>query len=85
MHSVDVSGGENKLHCCKEQYCKGILNIRSMIQDKLEVAKQEVAGVNIEILGISKLKWTTWVNLIQMTIISTTVGKNPLEKMELLS
>ena len=56
-----------------------------MIQDKLEVAKQEVAGVNIEILGISKLKWTTWVNLIQMTIISTTVGKNPLEKMELLS
>ena len=62
MHSVDVSGGENKLHCCKGQYFKGILNIRSTIQDKLEVAKQEVARVNIEILGISKLKWTTWVN-----------------------
>ena len=54
-------------------------NVRSMNQGKLEVVKQEVARVNTDILGISELKWA---NLIQMTIISTTVGKNPLEEME---
>ena len=47
-----------------------------MNQGKLEVVKQEMARVNIGILGISELKWTEWVNLTQMTIISTTVGKN---------
>ena len=54
-------------------------NVRSMNQGKLEVVKQEMARVNTDILGISELKWA---NLIQMTIISTTVGKNPLEEME---
>ena len=53
-----------------------------MNQGKLEVVKQEMVGVYINILGISELKWTEWVNLIQMTIIFTTVGKNPLEEME---
>ena len=58
-----------------------------MNQGKLEVSKQEMARVNIGILGISELKWNQWtkwewVNLTQMTIISTTVGKNPLEEME---
>ena len=53
-----------------------------MNQGKLEVVKQEMARVNIDILGISELKWTGMVNLIQMTIISTTVHKNPLEEME---
>ena len=53
-----------------------------MNQSKLEVVKQEMARVNIDILGISELKWTTWVNLTQMTIIFTTVGRNPLEEME---
>ena len=53
-----------------------------MNQGKLEVVKQEVARVNIDTLGISELKWTEWVNLTQMTIISTTVGRNPLEEME---
>ena len=52
-----------------------------MNQGKLEVVKQ-MARVNIDILGISELLWTGWVNLTQMTIISTTVGKNPLEQME---
>ena len=51
----------------------------SMNQGKLEVVKQEMARVNVNILGISKLEW---VNLTQMTIISTTVGRNPLEEME---
>ena len=48
-----------------------------MNQGKLEVVTQETAGVNVDILGISKLKWNGMVNLTQMTIISTTVGKNP--------
>ena len=53
-----------------------------MNQGKLEADKQEMARVNIDILGISKLKWTGMVNLTKMTIISTTVGKNPLEEVE---
>ena len=53
-----------------------------MIQGKLEVVKQEMARVNVDILGISELKWTGMGGLTQMTIISTTVGKNPLEDME---
>ena len=46
------------LQCCKEQYCIGTWNVRSMNQGKLEVVKQEMARVNIDILGISELKWT---------------------------
>ena len=53
-----------------------------MNQGKLEVVKQDMTRVNFDILGISKLKWTEWVNLTQMTIIFTTVGKNSLEEME---
>ena len=53
-----------------------------MNQGELEVVKQEMARVNINILVLSKPKWTRMVNLTQMTIISTTVGKNPLEEME---
>ena len=49
---------EAKSWCCKEQYCIGTWNVRSMNQGKLEVVKQEMARVNIDILGISKLKWT---------------------------
>ena len=53
-----------------------------MNQGKLEVVKQEMARVNVDILGINELKWTGWVNLTQMTIISTTVGMNPSEEIE---
>ena len=53
-----------------------------MNQGKLEVVKQEMARVNVDILGISELKWTGTGNLTQMTIISTTVGRNLLEEME---
>ena len=60
----------------------GTWDVRSMNQGKLEVVKQEVARVNVDILGISKLKGLEWVNLTQMTIISTTAGRNPLEEME---
>ena len=53
-----------------------------MNQDKLKVVKQEMARVNIDILEISELNELKRVNLTQMTIISTTVGRNPLEEME---
>ena len=55
---VDVTGDRSKVWCCKKQYCIGTWKVRSMNQGKLEVAKQEMARVNIDILGISKLKWT---------------------------
>ena len=55
---VDVSGSESKVQCCKEQYCIGNWNVRSINQGKLEVVKQEMARVNIHILGINELKWT---------------------------
>ena len=58
------------------------MNIRSMNQGKLEVVKQKMARVNIYILGISKLNGLEWVNLTQMTIISTAVDRKPLEEME---
>ena len=80
---VDVSGSESKIRCYKEQYCRGNWSVRSMNQGKLHVVKQEMARVNIDILGINELKWIRMGNLIQMTIIiSTTMGKNPLEYME---
>ena len=71
---VNVTGDGSKMQCCKKQYCIGTWNVRSMNQGKLEVVKQEMARVNTN--GLE------WVNLIQIIIISTTVGKNPLEEME---
>ena len=55
---VDVTGDTSKVQCCKEQYCIGIWNVRSMNRGELEVVKQEMARVNINVLGISKLRWT---------------------------
>ena len=55
---VDVSGGESKVRCSKEQDCIGTWNVRSMKQGKLEVVKQEMARVNVDIFGINELKWT---------------------------
>ena len=55
---VDVTGDRSKVRCCKEQYCIGTWNVRSMNQGKLEVVKQEMARVIINILGISELRWT---------------------------
>ena len=53
-----MSGGKNKVQCCIEQYCIGTWNVRSINQGKLEVVKQEMARVNIDILGIRELKCT---------------------------
>ena len=59
QHSVvDMSGGESEVQCYKEQYCIGTWNLRSINQGKLDVVKKEMAGTNIDILGISELKWT---------------------------
>ena len=56
--AVDVTGDGSKVRCCKEQYCIGTWNVRSVNQGKLEVVKREMAKVKINILGISELKWT---------------------------
>ena len=55
---MDVTGDGSKVQCCKEQYCIGIWNVRSLNQGKLEMVKQEMARMNINILRISELKWT---------------------------
>ena len=55
---MDVNGDSSKVWCCKKQYCIGTWNVRSMNQAKLEVVKQEMTRMNIDILGISELKWT---------------------------
>ena len=55
---MDVTGDRNKVRCCKEQYCIGTWNVRSMNQGTLEAVKQEMARVNVNMLGISELKWT---------------------------
>ena len=55
---MDVTGDGSKIQCCKEKYCIGTWNVRPMNQGKLKVVKQEIARVNIDILGISELKWT---------------------------
>ena len=54
---MDVSGGESKVQCYEKQYSIGTCNVSSMNQNKLEVVKQEMARMNINILGISELKW----------------------------
>ena len=72
-----------KPDACKEHYSPETWNVRSMNQGKLDVVKQEMEKLNINILGISELQnGQEWENLIQMTIVSTTVGKNPIEEIE---
>ena len=55
---MDGKSDRSQVLCCKEQYCIGTWNVMSMNQGKLEVVKQEMARMNVDILGISKLKWT---------------------------
>ena len=57
-YAVGVTADRSKVQCCKEQYCIGTWNVRSMNQGKLEVVKQEMARLNVDIIGISELKWT---------------------------
>ena len=55
---VNETGDGRKVRCCKQQYCIGTWNVRSMNQGKLKVTKQEMARINIHILGMIELKWT---------------------------
>ena len=55
---VDGTCDRRKVRCCKEQYCIGTWNVRSMNQGKLEMVKQEMARVNVDILGNNELRWT---------------------------
>ena len=71
---MDVTGDGSNIRYCKEQYYIGTWNARSINQGKLEVVRQEMARVNINILGISEL-------IPKMTIIFTIVGKNSLREM----
>ena len=80
--TVDVTSDGSKVKCCRGQYCIGTWDVRSMNQGKLEVVRQEMARVNIDILGISGLKWTGMGEFNSDDHLSTTVGKNPLEEME---
>ena len=79
---MDVTGGRSKVQCCKEQYWIGNWNVRAMNQGKLQVVKQEMARGNVDILGISELKWMGIGELKSMTIISSTADRNPSEEME---
>ena len=54
---VNVTGDRSKVRCCKEQYCIGTWNLRSVNQGKLDMVKQEMIRINIDLLGISELKW----------------------------
>ena len=79
---MDVSGGKSKVQCCKEQYCIVTWNVRSMNQGKLEVVKQEMARVNVDIRGISELKWTGMGEFNSDDHYIYYCGRNPLEEME---
>ena len=79
---VDVTGDRSKVRCCKEQYCIGTWNVRSMNQGKLRAIKQEIARVNVHILGISELKWTGMGEFNSDDHYIYYCGRNPLEEME---
>ena len=72
---MDVTGDRSKVRCCKDQYCIGTWNVRSMNQGKLEVVKQEMARVNVDILGISELKWTGMGKLLGASVRHSAHGK----------
>ena len=79
---VDVTGDGSKVQCCKEQYCIGTWNVRSMNQGKLEVVIEDMTRVNIDILGISKLKWTGMGDFNSDDHYIYYCGRNSLEEME---
>ena len=80
--AVDVTGDRSKVQCCEEQYFIGTWNVRSMNQGKLEVVRHEMARVNIDILGISKLKWTAMGEFNSDDNYIYYLAKNPLEEMQ---
>ena len=79
---VVVTGDRSKVRCCKEQYCIGTGNVSSMNQGKLEMVKQEMARLKVNILGIRELKWTGMDEFNSDDHYIYYVGRNPLEEME---
>ena len=79
---VDGTGDGSKVQCCKEQYCIGTWNVRSMNQGKLEVVKHEMTRVNIDTLGITELRWTRMGEFNSDDHYIYYCGRNPLEEME---
>jgi len=79
---VDGTGHRSKVSCCKQQHCIGTWNVSSMNQGKLEVVKQEMARVNVDILGISELKCTGMGKFNSDEHYIYYYGRNPLEEME---
>ena len=82
--AVDVTGDGSKIPLCKEQHCIGTWKVRYMNQGELEVVKQEMARVNIDILGISELKWCEMDEFNSDDNYIYYVAKDPLEEMECL-
>ena len=78
---VNGTGDGSRVRCCKNQYCIGTWNVRSMNQGKLEVVKQ-MTRANVDILGISELRWTGMGEFNSDDFISTAVGRNPLLEMK---
>ena len=79
---MGVTGDGSKVRCYKKQYCIGIWNVMSMNQGKLEVVNKEMPRMNVDILGISKLKWTGMDEFNSDDHYIYYCGKNPLEEME---
>jgi len=77
-----VSGGESKVQYCKKQYCIGTWNVRSMNQGELEVVKQEMARVKIDILEIRELEWTGMGEFNSDDHYIYYYGQEPLEEMQ---
>jgi len=79
---VNGTGDGSRVQRCKEQYCIGTWNVRSMNQGKLEVVKQEMTRVNIDILGISEVRWTGMGEFNSDDHYTYYLGRNPLEEIE---
>ena len=79
---VDRTGDRSKVQSCKEHYCIGTWNVRSMNRGKLEVVKQQMARVNVDVLGISELRWTGMGEFNSDDHYIYYCGRNPLEEME---
>ena len=79
---MDVTGDRSKVRCCKEQYCIETWNVRSLNQGKLEVVKQEMIRVNVDILGISELKGTGMCEFNSDDHYIYYCEQDPLEEME---
>ena len=79
---VDGTGDRNKVQCSKKQYYIGTWNVRSMKQDKLEILKQAMVRVNVDVLGISELRWTGMGEFDSDDHYIYYCGKDPLEEVE---